>query len=161
MFVVVETAKRLGCGAINAGRRPAQDSDDGDDGDVCQCRRRCRNVCAVMSVGGSAFIRKSACGASANVEGEGAAGMVEGAECCGADVSRACTAVVGLGRISHGWRGRIAMRSVEQQSGQQSAAIAVLRCVVVLLRRGCFQDAPVRCILGQPSEHHPCQSLLS
>jgi hypothetical protein len=64
---------------------------------------------------------------------------VEGAE-CGAVVSRACTAVVVLGRISHGWRGRIAMRSVEQQSGQQSAAIAVLQCVVVLLRRGCFQD---------------------
>jgi hypothetical protein len=38
---------------------------------------------------------------------------------CGgeADVSRARTAAVALGRISHGWRGRVAMRSVEQQSG--------------------------------------------
>lgn len=32
------------------------------------------NTCAVMSVGGSAGIKRSACGASANVEGEGAAG---------------------------------------------------------------------------------------
>jgi hypothetical protein len=35
------------------------------------------NVCATMSVGGPAVIKKSACGASANVEGEGAAGDVQ------------------------------------------------------------------------------------
>jgi hypothetical protein len=54
------------------GRRPAQDGGDGDGG---QFRRRCMNVCEVTSVGGSAFIRKSACGARVNVEGEGAAGV--------------------------------------------------------------------------------------
>lgn len=108
-----------------------------------------------MSVGGSAFTRQSACGAgaTANVEGEGAAGDVQERGCGGgADVSRARTAVVVLGRISHGWRGRIAMRSVEQQSGQQSAAIAVLQCVVMLLRRGCSRIVfPAWYILGEPS----------
>lgn len=73
----------------------------------------------------------------------------------GADVSRARTAAVALGRISHGWRGWIAMRAVAQDSEQQSAAIAVLLCVVVLLRRGrskiVFGLAPAWYILGPPS----------
>lgn len=152
LFVVFETAKRLDYDAIDVGdgqRRTATtatgvnasvavwvcDSNERERfGGYQKERMRCECVCRG---------RRRGCGCA-----------VEHAE-CGAVVSRARTAAEVLGRTSHGWRGRKARRAIEQQSGQQSVTIAVLQSVV-LLRRGCFQDAPARCILGQPSEHHPC-----
>lgn len=112
------------------------------------------DVCAVMSVGGSAFIRQGACGASANVEGEGAAGDAQvevrsvwsgrfkGAHgCCGTGTDKP--------RLAGADSNAIGQATIRAAVGGDCSA-AVRRGVAA---KGLFQDVwgwLQRYILGQP-----------